>query len=304
MIGSRTALLALSRNPRMRHLTESSRLGRRVSSRFVAGLTLTDAIEAVAAVNRLGMSASLDPLGENVSSEAAAAEAAQTACGILDAIDRHQVDSNLSLKLTQLGLDLGLDLARSQLQRIIASAAEHKIFLRVDMEGSAYTATTLDLVEQMHAEGANIGTVVQSYLRRTADDVERMLARGIRLRLVKGAYREPAAIAFQDKAEVDANYVTLMQRLLDSGTYHAIATHDERIIEATTRYAQQQAIPASGFEFQMLYGIRRDLQQKLQAEGWRVRVYIPFGPEWYPYFMRRLAERPANLLFLLKNLVK
>jgi proline dehydrogenase len=146
--------------------------------------------------------------------------------------------------------------------------------------------------------------VVQSYLRRTADDVERMLARGIRLRLVKGAYREPAAIAFQDKAEVDANYVTLMQRLLDSGTYHAIATHDERIIEATTRYAQQQAIPASGFEFQMLYGIRRDLQQKLQAEGWRVRVYIPFGPEWYPYFMRRLAERPANLLFLLKNLVK
>ena len=304
MIGSRTALLALSRNPRMRHLTESSRIGRRVSSRFVAGLTLTDAIEAVAAVNRLGMSASLDPLGENVSTEAAAAEAAQTACGILDAIDRHHVDSNLSLKLTQLGLDLGLDLARSQLQRIITRAAEHKIFLRVDMEGSAYTETTLALVEQLHGEGANIGTVVQSYLRRTAGDVERMLARGIRLRLVKGAYREPAAIAFQDKSEVDANYVTLMQRLLDSGTYHAIATHDEKIIEATTRYAQQQAIPASGFEFQMLYGIRRDLQQKLQAEGWRVRVYIPFGPEWYPYFMRRLAERPANLLFLLKNLVK
>ncbi|HXR98143.1 MAG TPA: proline dehydrogenase family protein [Terriglobales bacterium] len=288
----------------MRHLTESSRIGRRVSSRFVAGLTLTDAIEAVAAVNRLGMSASLDPLGENVSTEAAAAEAAQTACGILDAIDRHHVDSNLSLKLTQLGLDLGLDLARSQLQRIITRAAEHKIFLRVDMEGSAYTETTLALVEQLHGEGANIGTVVQSYLRRTAGDVERMLARGIRLRLVKGAYREPAAIAFQDKSEVDANYVTLMQRLLDSGTYHAIATHDEKIIEATTRYAQQQAIPASGFEFQMLYGIRRDLQQKLQAEGWRVRVYIPFGPEWYPYFMRRLAERPANLLFLLKNLVK
>lgn len=300
----RTALLALSRNPSMRHFTESSSLGKRISRRFVAGLDLEDALAAVAAVNQLGMSATLDPLGENVDSQAAAEQAAATACGILDAIGRRQVDSNLSVKLTQLGLDLGLELARRQLQSILDRAAHLQIFIRVDMEGSDYTATTLALVEELHAGGANVGTVLQAYLHRTAADLERLVGKGIRLRLVKGAYREPAALALQDKAEVDANYVRLMQRLLDSGLYHAIATHDERIIEATVAYARQRHIAPDVFEFQMLYGIRRDLQQRLTREGWRVRVYIPFGPEWYPYFMRRLAERPANLLFLLKNLVK
>ncbi|MGH9480762.1 MAG: proline dehydrogenase family protein [Terriglobales bacterium] len=300
----RTALLALSRNSSVRHLTEHSRLGRRISRRFVAGLNLDDAIAAVAAVNRLGMTATLDPLGENVATDAAAGQAGANACTILQTIHQRQVDSNLSLKLTQLGLDLGQDLARGLLRQILEQARRLSTFIRVDMEGSEYTEATIALVEEMHAEGNAVGTVLQAYLHRSAGDLERLLARGIRVRLVKGAYREPAAIAFQEKAGVDANYLRLMRRLLDSGLYHAIATHDERIIAATIAYARQRAIAPAAFEFQMLYGIRRDLQQRLMREGWRMRVYIPYGPEWYPYFMRRLAERPANLLFLLKNLVR
>jgi len=288
----------------MRQFTEHSALGKRISRRFVAGLSLEDAISAVAAVNQLGMAATLDPLGENVTSAAAAESAAASACDILDAIHRRQADSTLSLKLTQLGLDLPGDLARRQLDRILERAAAHGIFIRVDMEGSDYTQATLDLVHAAHAAGANVGTVVQAYLHRTAADIEALIAAGIRVRLVKGAYREPAALALQEKSAVDANYVALMQRLLSSGLYHAIATHDERIIESTLAFARARQIQPDRFEFQMLYGIRRDLQQKLTRQGWRMRVYIPFGPEWYPYFMRRLAERPANLLFLLKNLVK
>lgn len=300
----RTALLALSRNSSVRHLTEHSSLGKRISRRFVAGLTLDDAIAVVAAVNQLGMAATLDPLGENVSTQAAAEQAAGNACGILQTIHQRQVDSNLSVKLTQLGLDLGRELARRNLQRILEQARLLSTFIRVDMEGSDYTAATIELVEELHGEGNAVGTVVQAYLHRTAEDVERLLARGIRVRLVKGAYREPAAIAFQEKAEVDANYLRLMRRLLDSGHYHAIATHDERIINATIAYARERSLAPDAFEFQMLYGIRRDLQRRLTREGWRMRVYIPYGPEWYPYFMRRLAERPANLLFLLKNLFR
>ncbi|HWG37385.1 MAG TPA: proline dehydrogenase family protein [Terriglobales bacterium] len=300
----RSVLLALSRNPSMRKFTEHSSLGKRISRRFVAGLNLDDAIAAVAAVNQLGMTASLDPLGENVTSEGAAEAAAAAACAILDAIHRDKVDSNLSVKLTQLGLDLPGDLARRQLGRILDRAAALNTFIRVDMEGSDYTQATLELVQQFHAAGANVGTVVQAYLHRTAADVEALISAGIRMRLVKGAYREPASLALQEKSAVDANYIALMKRLLDSGLYHAIATHDERIIDATLAYARSRGIASDRFEFQMLYGIRRDLQQKLTREGWRTRVYIPFGPEWYPYFMRRLAERPANLLFLLKNLVK
>jgi len=288
----------------MRQFTEHSSVGKRISRRFVAGLTLDDAIDAVAVVNHQGLTATLDPLGENVLTRSEAEAATATACTILDAIHRNQVESTLSVKLTQLGLDLGRDLARDQLRRITARAGQYNTFIRVDMEGSDYTETTVAMVEELFAAGANVGTVLQAYLHRTEADVERLLAKGIRLRLVKGAYREPASIAFQDKAEVDANYVRLMRRLLESGVYNAIATHDERIIQATVEHAQAKGIGADKFEFQMLYGIRRDLQERLRNEGWRVRVYIPFGPEWYPYFMRRLAERPANLLFLLKNLVK
>ena len=288
----------------MRHFTESSALGKRISRRFVAGLHLDDAIHAVAAVNQLGMSATLDPLGENVDSAAAAEQAAATACAILEEIQRSRVDSNLSIKLTQLGLDLGLDLARAQTRRILDCARQWNTFIRVDMEGSTYTATTIALVEQLHGEGYNVGTVLQAYLHRTASDVEQLTAKGIRIRLVKGAYREPAEVAIQEKADVDANYIKLLDPLLASSGYHAIATHDERMINAAIATARRLKRAPDSFEFQMLYGIRRDLQEKLRRDGWGVRVYIPFGPEWYPYFMRRLAERPANLLFLLKNLVK
>ncbi|MGH9412604.1 MAG: proline dehydrogenase family protein [Terriglobales bacterium] len=289
----------------MRHFTESSALGKRISRRFVAGLTLEDAIAAIAAVNRLGMSATLDPLGENVTSQAAAEQAATTACGILETVHNRRVDSTVSVKLTQFGLDLGLDLARTQLRRVLTAAQQWDTFIRVDMEGCAYTDTTVAMVEQMHAEGFNLGTVLQAYLHRTTQDMERLLAQKIRIRLVKGAYKEPANLALQEKSDVDANYIRLMHRLLEQDAgYHAIATHDERMIEAAVATARSAQRAPDSFEFQMLYGIRRDLQQRLRAEGWRVRVYIPFGPEWYPYFMRRLAERPANLLFLLKNLTK
>ncbi|MGH9479456.1 MAG: proline dehydrogenase family protein, partial [Terriglobales bacterium] len=244
------------------------------------------------------------------------------AVAILDAIGRGQVQSTLSVKLTQLGLDLSLDLARLQLQHIVEHAAALGTFIRVDMEGSDYTAVTLDLVEQLHAAGAPVGTVLQAYLHRTAADLERLLALGVRVRLVKGAYREPPELAIQAKADVDANYERLMYRLLDDAQklpgqgegaerkaavpcgYHAIATHDERMVERAIAHAREQHLPPDQFEFQMLYGIRRDLQQRLVGQGWRVRVYTPFGPEWYPYFMRRLAERPANVLFLLKNMVR
>lgn len=294
----------MSRNPRLRHFTENSSLGKRISRRFVAGLSLEDAIAAIAAVNHLGMTATLDPLGENVDSQAAAEQAAATACTILETIHARRVESTVSVKLTQFGLDLGLDLARTQLRRVLECAHPWNTFIRVDMEGSDYTAATVEMVEQMHGEGFNVGTVLQAYLRRTEADMERLLSQGVRIRLVKGAYKEPAELAWQDKAEVDANYARLARKLLDHGGYHAIATHDPRMIEAAMAHARQSGRAPDSFEFQMLYGIRRDLQRKLCGEGWNVRVYIPFGPEWYPYFMRRLAERPANLLFLLKNLVK
>src|SRR6185312_4061302 len=253
----RTALLALSRNPGMRHFTESSALGKRISRRFVAGLHLDDAIHAVAAVNQLGMSATLDPLGENVDSAAAAEQAAATACAILEEIQRSRVDSNLSIKLTQLGLDL----ARAQTRRILDCARQWNTFIRVDMEGSPYTETTIALVEQLHGEGYNVGTVLQAYLHRTASDVERLTAKGIRIRLVKGAYREPAEVAIQEKADVDANYIKLLDPLLASSGYHAIATHDERMIDAAIATARRLKRAPDSFEFQMLYGIRRDLQE-------------------------------------------
>ncbi|MGH9475501.1 MAG: proline dehydrogenase family protein [Terriglobales bacterium] len=294
----------MSRNPAMRRFTENSALGKRISCRFVAGLTLQDAIAAIAAVNQLGMTATLDPLGENVHSGAAAERAAATACTILDTIHQRRVDSTVSVKLTQFGLDLGLEPARAQLRRVLECARQWNTFIRVDMEGSDYTEATVAMVEQLRGEGFHVGTVLQAYLHRTPTDLDRLLAQDVGIRLVKGAYKEPASIAWQDKSEVDARYVDLMRTLLDHGGYHAIATHDERMIQAAIAHARQCGRAPESFEFQMLYGIRRDLQRKLRTEGWQVRVYIPFGPEWYPYFMRRLAERPANLLFLLKNLVK
>lgn len=300
----RPLLLALSRSRRLRRFAESSPRGRRLSSRFVAGLTLDDALTAVQGICAAGMSATLDHLGENVHKRNDAIVAAHDAIDSLTAIQQLRLDANISVKLTHFGLDLNEQLALDNLHRVAETAERFARFVRVDMEDSRYVDITLRLVRQLHASGLPIGAVIQSYLRRSANDVRELIDAGIRVRLVKGAYKESANVAYQRKSEVDRNFVELMRLLLDSGIYHAIATHDPRMIDATLNYARQRNIGEDGFEFQMLYGVRRDLQRRLRAAGWRVRIYIPYGQEWYPYFMRRLAERPANLIFLLKNLLR
>jgi proline dehydrogenase len=259
---------------------------------------------AAEAVNHQGISATLDSLGENVHFPEEAQHAADIYHRLLDAIEQRHLDANVSVKLTQMGMDLDPELAASIVFGLVEHAAAANTFVRVDMEGSAYTQATIDLVCRLHGmenHRGRVGVVIQAYLRRSAADIERLLAAGIRIRLCKGAYKEPANLAFPDKAEVDANFIRLMQMLLPSGIYHGIATHDEKMIDATCRFAKERGIDPTQFEFQMLYGVRRDLQKSLRAAGYRVRVYIPFGTDWYPYFMRRLAERPANLLFIARN---
>jgi proline dehydrogenase len=248
------------------------------------------------------MSVSLDHLGENVGSREDAERARQAYTDALDRIALENLDANVSLKLTHLGLDLGDEFCAEQLSIVTKRAAALQNFVRVDMEGSAYTDRTLQIVKQARADTCAVGTVIQAYLYRSEKDIQDLLRIGCRIRLVKGAYKEPSEIAFPRKKDVDANFVKLMQLLLPSGVYHAIATHDPNMIEATTRFAAEHEIAKDKFEFQMLYGIRTDLQRRLVLEGYRVRVYIPFGQDWFPYFMRRLAERPANLLFFAKNL--
>jgi proline dehydrogenase len=301
----RSVLLALAQNSALRNFAEGSRLGRRMSSRFVAGVSVDDALRAAKAVNSHGMSTSLDSLGENVATAQEAQQSADVYHRVLDAVAQHQLDGNVSLKLTQMGMDLDPDLAFRITEQLVEHAAAADTFVRIDMEGSGYTQATLDLVSRLQAVPANrgrIGVVIQAYLYRSKADIDRLLAEGIRIRLCKGAYQEPPDLAFPEKADVDRNFVRLMQMLLPSGIYHGIATHDEKMIEATCRFARERGIPPDQFEFQMLYGVRRDLQRTLVAQGYRVRVYIPFGTEWFPYFMRRLAERPANILFIARNL--
>lgn len=306
----RATLLALSHQRRLRQWAEHSRWGRRLSGRFVAGTTLDEALAAARALNQQGLEVSLDRLGENVQERGAAQQATAEAITVLEAIARAGVRANLSLKLTQLGLDLDRSAAAANLRTVLEVAARLNSFVRVDMEGSAYTEATLALVEQARGEGWPVGTVLQAALHRTPADLERLIAAGVPIRLVKGAYREPRAVAWQRKAAVDGQYRRLMRRLLevaavaahDARRPPAIATHDVRMIRAATRYARRHGLPREAFEFQMLYGIGREWQRRLVAEGWRVRIYVPFGPAWYPYLMRRLAERPANLLFLLRNL--
>jgi proline dehydrogenase len=303
----RSALIALSGNPSLRKFAESSALGGRMSSRFVAGISEEDVLRAAAAVNRQGISASLDSLGENVHSPGEAQHAADVYHRLLDAIAEQHLDANVSVKLTQMGMDLDPELAFANASSLVDHAVAANTFVRIDMEGSPYTQSTIDMVCRLHAIDANrsrVGVVIQAYLYRSEADIQRLLADGIRIRLCKGAYKEPADLAFPDKLDVDSNFVKLMQRLLPSGVYHGIATHDETMIEATCRFAKEQGIGQDKFEFQMLYGIRRDLQKSLVAQGYRLRVYIPFGTDWYPYFMRRLAERPANLLFMARNLFR
>jgi proline dehydrogenase len=305
----RTFFVRLSENASLRSFAESSSLGRRLSNRFVAGTEIADAVRAAQAINRASMSVSIDNLGENVTNPNEARHSAQLYHQILDAIATHQLNANISLKLTHMGLDVDERLAREIVSGLVAKAASMHPpgFVRVDMEGSPYTQRTLDFVHELHRMPGNansVGTVIQSYLRRSESDVEKLLSERIRIRLCKGAYKEPAEIAFPAKSDVDANYVKLMKILMKSGIYHGLATHDENIIQQAQAFAVREKLSRDSFEFQMLYGIRRDLQRKLAHDGWRVRVYIPFGSEWYPYFMRRLGERPANVLFIARNLFR
>jgi len=252
---------------------------------------------------------SIDNLGENVTNPDEARLSAKLYEQILDAIAANQLNANISLKLTHMGLDVDEKLARELVAGLVSRTAAMNPpgFVRVDMEGSPYTQRTLDFVHELHRMPGNeksVGTVIQAYLKRSESDVEKLLAEGIRIRLCKGAYKEPASIAFPDKADVDANYVKLMKILMKSGVYHGMATHDEKIIREAQAFATREKIARESFEFQMLYGIRRDLQQALVRDGWRMRVYIPFGTEWYPYFMRRLGERPANVFFIARNMMR
>jgi len=300
----RTLLLELSESKRMARWVTSNGMSRRMARRFVAGEELDDAVAAARACNQAGMKVSLDHLGENVASEADARRACHAYLGVFDRIAQEKLDANVSLKLTQLGLELSTDLYGELLDSIVAHAAGFGNFVRVDMEGSSYTKRTVDLVKRVRGKSPAMGTVIQAYLYRSEQDIRDLLAIGCRIRLCKGAYKEPPEIAFPRKADVDANYVKLMKLLLPSGVYHGIATHDPQIIAATIEFARQQGIGKDQFEFQMLYGIRTDLQQKLVGDGYRMRIYIPYGRDWFPYFMRRLAERPANLAFFLRNLFR
>jgi len=305
----RALFISLSESRWLRGVAERSAVGQRLSSRFVAGTQLEDVLRAARSVNDAGLGVSVDNLGENVSNAEEARASAQVYHHLLHEIAARDLNANISLKLTHMGLDVNPALARDIVCALVAKAAamSPRNFVRVDMEGSAYTQRTLDLVHELHSVNAHqgcIGTVIQSYMRRSEADVESLLAARIRVRLCKGAYKEPAEVAFQKKSEVDANYVKLMKTLLKSGVYHGLATHDEKIIKETLAFALREGIPRDSFEFQMLYGIRRDLQISLVRDGWRMRVYIPFGTEWYPYLMRRLAERPANVFFMAKNLLR
>ncbi len=293
----------------MRGVAERSRLGQRTSSRFVAGTQVADAIRAAAAMNKAGISVTIDNLGENVTNADEARASAQLYHHLLDEIAANHLNANVSVKLTHMGLDVDEKMAYEIVRGLVAKAAgmSPKNFVRVDMEGSPYTERTLNFVHELHRVPGNedsVGAVIQSYMRRAEADIEKLLSERIRIRLCKGAYKEPEDIAFQKKSEVDANYVKLMKILMKSGVYHGLATHDETIIKAAKAFATRENVPRNAFEFQMLHGIRRDLQQSLVKDGWGMRVYIPFGTEWYPYFMRRLAERPANVLFIAKNLLR
>ena len=299
----------MSESPSLRSLAERSSLGQRISARFVAGKEVADAIRVAAQMNKIGVSVSIDNLGENVTNANEARTSAQLYHHLLDEIAANKLNANVSVKLTHMGLDVDERMAYEIVRGLVAKAATMtpQNFIRVDMEGSPYTERTLDFVHELHRVPGNqncVGAVIQSYMRRAEADIEKLLSERIRIRLCKGAYKEPEDIAFQKKSEVDANYVKLMKILMKSGAYHGLATHDEAIIKEAKSFATRENIPRNAFEFQMLHGIRRDLQRNLVKEGWGMRVYIPFGTEWYPYFMRRLAERPANVLFIAKNLLR
>jgi len=305
----RALFISLSESRSLRNMAERSAIGQRLSSRFVAGNQVEDAIRVASELNRKNITVSVDNLGENVTNVEEARASAQLYHQLLDQMAANQLKANISLKLTHMGLDVDEQLARDLVSGLVEKAASMSPpnFVRVDMEGSPYTQRTLDFVHELHrmpGNGGHVGTVIQSYMLRAEADVEKLLDDRIRIRLCKGAYKEPPDVAFQKKSDVDANYIKLMKMLLKSGVYHGLATHDENIINEAKAFATRENIPRDAFEFQMLHGIRRDLQQSLVRDGWRMRVYVPFGTEWYPYFMRRLAERPANVFFIAKNMLR
>ena len=302
----RNALLYLSNQPRVFKFVKTNRLAKGFASRFVAGETLDTAVPAVRELNRRGITASLDLLGESVHNETEARAAGVEYLKILDRIAREKLDTTVSVKLTAMGLDVSEDLCVSIMHEILERARKYQTFVRLDMEASNYTQKTLELFEnRLYPEFRDtVGVVLQAYLYRTEKDAEQMNLLGARVRICKGAYKEPASVAFPEKRDVDANYVKCMEQLMLDGNYPGIATHDEKIIEQAKVFARENHLSPDKFEFQMLYGVRRDLQEKIVNEGWRMRVYVPFGTQWYPYLMRRLAERPANVAFMTGNIIK
>lgn len=303
---TRNALLYLSRREGLKDFATRFRLFKKMTTRFVAGENIEEAIAAIREINAKGGSASFDHLNESVANAEETAEEVREYLQILARIDETGINSNVSIKLTQFGLEIDPELAYKNARQIVEDAARRGNFVRIDMEASGVTQVTLDLFKRLRSEFElnDVGIVLQSYLRRTYDDVQELLKIPARIRICKGAYNEPPEVAYPDKKEVDENYVRVMQALLSSGVYHGIATHDPKMIEATVDYAEREGIGKEAFEFQMLYGVRRDLQTQLARDGYNLRVYVPYGKHWYPYFMRRLAERPANIWFILKNMFK
>lgn len=303
---ARSTLLFLARQEGLKDFATRFSLFKKLTTRFVAGEDIEQAVAAIREINATGASASFDHLNEGVTKAAETEGEVREYTEVLARIDETGINSNVSIKLTQFGLDIEPELTYRNARSVVAEAARRNNFVRVDMEGSQVTQITFDIFKRLRAEFDlnTVGIVVQAYLRRTEQDVQELLKIPARIRLCKGAYNEPPEVAFPDKQDTDANYVRLMRVLLASGTYHGIATHDQKMIDATVEFAQREGIPKSAFEFQMLYGVRRDLQMQLARDGYNMRVYVPYGKTWYPYFMRRLAERPANVWFVLKNLLK
>jgi proline dehydrogenase len=302
----RSAFLYLSEQQQIFRFVRNNKLAKSFANRFVAGETLETALAAVSRLNAAGITASLDLLGESVHNEAEARAAGQAYVNMLDRIYERKLDANVSVKLTAMGLDISEDLCVTTMQKVLQRAREYRTFVRIDMESSDYTQRTLDLFEQRlyPAYRENVGIVLQSYLYRTFSDVEHANLTKARVRICKGAYKEPETVAYPDKKDVDASYIRSMHALMQYGNYPGIATHDEAMIREAKRFAKENRIAPDRFEFQMLYGVRRDLQDQLVREGYRMRVYVPFGTQWYPYLMRRLAERPANLAFLTGSVFK
>ncbi len=300
----RSFLLWLSRRRSLGRLATRTPISRSMVRRFVSGETLDEALPALERIHAAGLQTTVDVLGESVDSVEAATAAADRYLVVLDAIADRGLDANVSLKLTQMGLDIGHDVCLANVERIMRRAAERGAFVRLDMEDHTRTDATLDLWREVRSTNPASGVVIQAALRRSPTDIETLIAERARVRLCKGAYKEPAAVAFVEKPEVDRAYAVLMERLLHDGEYPALATHDDRLIRRATAFAEREGIGPERFEFQMLYGVRRDLQDRLVGDGWTVRVYVPFGREWYPYYMRRLAERPANVAFVLRGVLR